>query len=231
MMTWLFAPVFFQSPSVLNPQYRVGEEESWRLSMAFGTEYGDIEARVSIVRKVRRVDDSGDVDFEYVFKDLKVTFNGQDTNPAPLPPLVLRMTNLGLPVGQKAVPAANSLNLVFLRYLHLLPQKDWRLGERVSVFLRDPGNSRTEVRGEMVAESVEKREAKTVAHLDLAIEGFSKALRLVRTAWFDLSSGRLVRAEGVVSNLPSAPGVGEIRAIQYRYERFQFPWGGGLGWK
>ncbi len=218
-MMLLMVSLLLQSPVVLSPHYRVGEEETWRVNLAFGTEFGDIEAWMSVVRKVRGVEDSGDMEVEHVYKDLKVVFNGQETTPSPLPPLVLRLTSQGLPVGQKALPAANSLNLIFLRYMHLLPQKEWRLGERVSVFLKDPGNVRTEVRGEMTAESLEKNELKTVGLFDLAIEGFSQPLRLVRTAWFDVSSGRLVRAEGMVSNLPSAPGVGAVQAIQYRYER------------
>ncbi|MCL6623284.1 MAG: hypothetical protein K6T17_01545 [Fimbriimonadales bacterium] len=217
-MTWLGVLLLLQSSVVLNPQYRVGEEELWQMSLAFGTEYGDIELGMSVVRKVRSMESTGDIEFEYVFKDLKVMVNGEEQEAQPLPAHVLRMTNQGLPVGQKTDPPADSLDMKFFYYLHLLPQKEWYIGERVSVSLKDPGNPKTEVRGEMVAESLEKNELKTVSHLDLAIEGFAKPLRLVRKAWFEVSSGRLVRAEGTVSNLPLVRGIGEVQAIQYRYE-------------
>ncbi|MCH8274567.1 MAG: hypothetical protein IH851_07240 [Armatimonadetes bacterium] len=201
--------------------YKTGDMDSYSFALAMTTGGGSVDLSMKVTHIVKKVDEDGVADVEMQFADLAVVFNDQEMNPPAPPSLTLRVTKHGLPVGQKlARGQGQSMNLVFLRYLSLVPDQAVKVGEKVDMNFTDPENSKTRVTGDFSVESVRRGEAKTVSHLEISVDGMGQVMRMVRTAWFDVKTGKLKRAEGTVSNLAGGPeGLGAVDAIQFTYER------------
>lgn len=200
-------------------EFKVGDKDSFNLSVSAGTQMGDLDVTLKLSQEVLKVAENGEVTLRNISSNRVLKFNGEEIPSNDTEPRVTTvvLTKEGLPKKSDSA-ASRGLNLGFLQLANLLVNKDLKIGVETPVDFKDPDDPKSTAKGSFKVESFENGIAKVIAKLDVTNETTTKPMKVVMTALMDAGIGKPNKVEGTVSDLPSADGI-EIKAIQFVMER------------
>ena len=203
----------------LERKYKEGEKDVYKMAMQMNMG-GDVNVALKSTQTVKKVYDNGDADIELASSDLKVNFNNQEMSPPVQPPSIVRFNKSGMPIGMKSSKGSRGqMNMSFLRYAFAFVDKPFKVGETIPMDFTDPDNPKAKVSGTVKVESLENGVAKFITNLDVRNEDTGdKPMKLAFTSWAEVSTAKLNKITGTVSNLPPMQGM-QIEAIQLTIER------------
>ncbi|RMG23353.1 MAG: hypothetical protein D6724_08520 [Armatimonadetes bacterium] len=200
-----------QDAVTLKRVFVAGEERTLYANLSVESSFGEILVQLDLREKTLEAD--GDkATVELALSNLRVKMGDQEMPSNPPQPLRLRMNSQGFVLN--GLPVAVGNNLAFLRYLFVLPGSPLSVGKAVPFAFESSDPSGTKLTGEAALLRVSDGNAVVTVRSKLLGPGFSKEMSLAYTAKFDLKTGKLVEADGTVTNVPALQGM-EVTAIQF----------------
>jgi len=204
----------------IEPRWKEGDSDSYRFIMSAVTAMGDFVLETKVSQKVSKVYENGDADIVFTNSDTKITVNGTEMEGgiSEQRTYTVRLNKQGMPVSKGQQGGGFGVGL--FQYFQIFGDKPLKIGESTNIEYVFPQNAKNTLKGTITLESVEKGVAKFVSKFDISNEQTDKPMKLVSNSWVDTSTGKLEKAEGTMSNLPSFRS-GQVDAIQFVIERIK----------
>jgi hypothetical protein len=200
-----------QDTVTLQRVFVAGEERSLYANLSVESSLGSILVQLDLGEKLIEAE-ADKATVELTISNLRVKMGDEEIPTNPLQPLRVRMNKQGFILN--GMPAAAGANLAFLRYLFVLPGGPLSVGKAAPFSFESSDPAGTKLTGEATLSRVSDGNAVVSIRSKLSAPAFSKEINLAYTATFELKTGRLVEAEGTVTNLVGPDGM-DVNAIQF----------------
>jgi hypothetical protein len=199
-------------------RYVVGQRDAYAINMKLEGGPTEIDLKMKIVQVVGKAYENGDADVTLTIPEIKMKAAGELVPLPEIPPQTMRLNRFGKRIDGTAGMRLGMISTQFLQYATYFGEKPLRLGQTIEFSDIDAARPGQKVVGKARVEEVRKGVAKIVSDVSFLGEGASTPSKYLVTAHLDVASGKLKKAEGRVTDLPSESGL-SFGTLMIRLER------------